>query len=393
MKYDAVIIGAGPIGSNVALHLSKKGFEVAVVEQKREIGIPLKCAGLVSKRVIELSGISPNKIIQNELYGAYIHSPEGRVFEIESDRVQAFAIDRVLFDKLLAENAQNYNAVYLLNNKAYSFGDGKVQIKSDGESGVLQYKILIGADGAKSKVREFFGFPDPKEVLLGVGAEVENININPKKVHIFFSRNIAPGFFAWIIPTNREGTEARIGLCTSTPPPKPIKSYFDMMFTNPLTEPFLKGCTVKGLLGGAIPLGFLDETAMDRVMIVGDAASQVKPLSGGGLYPGLLSSNFCSEVAEEALENNDASKKILKKYHNLWSAALKREIAIGMRIRKRFLQMDDSQVDKYLSYLNDEEILSIISKYGDIDYPSKLAFPLLKNIPILLKFLPEIMHL
>ena len=64
-----------------------------------------------------------------------------------------------------------------------------------------------------------------------------------------------------------------------------------------------------------------------------------------------------------------------------------------MRIRKRFLQMDDSQVDKYLSYLNDEKILSIISKYGDIDYPSKLAFPLLKNIPILLKFLPEIMHL
>ena len=125
-------------------------------------------------------------------------------------------------------------------------------------------------------------------------------------------------------------------------------------------------------------------------MIVGDASSQVKPLSGGGLYFGLLSSKHCSAVASLALEKGDLSDKFLAWYHKMWRRDLQREISIGLKIRKKFLKMSDGDIDRYLGYLNNEKVLSIIERYGDIDYPSRLIFPIIRHLP---KLLPNVLSL
>lgn len=390
MRYDVVVVGAGAIGNNVAYLLAKKGFKVAVIERKERIGYPLKCAGLVSERVLKLA--NAKETVQNELYGAFIHSPNGNVLDIESESVKAFAIDRGKLDNVLAKRAMDCNADYFLKTEFVGI-DRKndfLEIKAKGERKVFHCKLIIGADGARSKVRKILDLPPPSEILACVGAEVERVSLDPKKVHVFLGKDIAPGFFAWIIPTSMDGSKARIGLCLKIPPPKPLKTYFDFLFTHPISGKMLKGCRITNFIRGLIPIGLLEKSTADSAMIVGDASSQVKPLSGGGLYFGLLSSKHCSAVASLALEKGDLSDKFLAWYHKMWRRDLQREISIGLKIRKKFLKMSDGDIDRYLGYLNDEKVLSIIERYGDIDYPSRLIFPIIRHLP---KLLPNVLSL
>ncbi|HEC81776.1 MAG TPA: NAD(P)/FAD-dependent oxidoreductase, partial [Thermoplasmatales archaeon] len=294
-----------------------------------------------------------------------------------------------------AETAKKNGAVYLMNttldNVERENGLLKTKVKHNNKNTFIYSKILIGADGAKSKVRKIFNLPEPQEIILGLGAEVENIDVEPSFVHIFLGKKLAPGFFAWIIPTEKE--KARIGLGCTQPPPKPAKTLFNNLFNYPTTKKYLQHTVVTNIIAGNIPLGIINETVKNNVMIVGDAAAQVKPLSGGGLYTGLLSSKHCSQVTAKTLEKKKPTMDGLKKYHELWTKDIKREISFGMKIRKRFIHMNDSEIEHYFTYLEDETITSIISQYGDIDYPSRLLFPLIKNSPKLLHLLPKMMHL
>jgi flavin-dependent dehydrogenase len=95
-------------------------------------------------------------------------------------------------------------------------------------------------------------------------------------------------------------------------------------------------------------------------------------------------------VTIESLENADFSSRFLSKYHKLWSKEIGRELSIGMRFRNFFRNLDDKKIDEIIKTLNNEKSVEIIGRYGDIDYPSKLAFPLLKSSPSLLKFLPSV---
>ena len=87
-------------------------------------------------------------------------------------------------------------------------------------------------------------------------------------------------------------------------------------------------------MGGTVPLGALKKTHASNVLIVGDAAAQVKPTSGGGIFTGLLCASHCSTTAVDALQKNDYTSQFLKKYHKLWSADIGMELYLGMRFRK-----------------------------------------------------------
>ena len=143
--------------------------------------------------------------------------------------------------------------------------------------------------------------------------------------------------------------------------------------------------------GGTIPLGSLKKTIDDNVMLVGDSAAQVKPTSGGGLYPGLLCATHCAMVAEEAVQKQTFDEQFLKRYHTKWTKEIGRELSLGMRFRKIFTSLTDTQFNKYLEKLNNKKTVDIINTYGDIDYPSRLALPLLKASPSLLSLAPAML--
>lgn len=391
-EYDVIIVGGGPVGGFVAGRLAKKKYSVAIFEKNKEIGIPMNCAGLVTPRVFNLLSLSKKNIVQNEIKGANIHSPSGKTLTIGGDRLHAYVIDRSALDKEIMKYSCEKGANLYLSNKVITTikNDNFIEVKT-AKNVIERSKLLIGADGPNSLIRNSFAFPEPKEFLYGIGAEITNTILDPSYVEIFIGNNVAPGFFAWIIPTNREGTTARAGLCISSKYNSSPKYYFDKFIKSSFSHPFLKNGVISCKIGGIIPLGFLKKIYASNVMIVGDAAAQVKPTSGGGIYPGLLCASNCSNVAVQALINNDFSAQMLKKYQKLCTKEICNELFFGLKLRTIYKNLSDKTFDKVIERFNDPKIIEIINKFGDIDYPSKLTKQLIKKSPTLLKLIPKLL--
>ncbi|MCE7699035.1 MAG: NAD(P)/FAD-dependent oxidoreductase, partial [Methanobacterium paludis] len=115
-NYDIVVVGAGPVGSTFARYMAEEGFKVGIMERKKEVGVPLQCAGLVGKKIKKLN-IVPDEFILNKVYGAYLHSPSGTVLSVSKKEPEAYVLDRVAYDKFLAELAVDKGAELLLNHR------------------------------------------------------------------------------------------------------------------------------------------------------------------------------------------------------------------------------------------------------------------------------------
>ena len=389
-KFDAIVIGGGPIGGHVARKIAEKKYKVAIFEKNKKIGIPVNCAGLVTPRVFKIAEISEENIVQNKIKGANIHPPSDKILKIGGDKIHAYVIDRTKFDREIIRNAKEKGVTVFLENKVLSVQRTTEEIEIKTVNNIeAKSKLVIGADGPFSVVRDRLMFPEPREYLRGIGAEMTGASLDPNCVEIFVGEKFAPGFFAWIIPINDDGTEARVGLCTPKESSYPSKYYFENFMNSKHAKPFLKDSKLVKKTGGVIPLGVLKKAFSENVMLVGDAAAQVKPTSGGGIYPGLVCAEHCSSVAIDALKNNDFSYQYLKKYNKLWTKEIGRELSMGYKFRTVYRHLSDSKFEKYMQKFNNPKIVDVINKYGDIDYPSKLVKPLLKKLPLLLSLVPS----
>jgi geranylgeranyl reductase family protein len=350
----------------------------------------MNCAGLITPRVFDIFSIPKNNIIQNEIKGAHIHSPTGSVLTIGGDRIHAVSIDRTELDKYFIKQLDKEITTLYLREKILSAQSHKTTIELVTASNkILTCKCVIGADGPFSKIRDVCGFPKPKEFIRGIGAIVSNISLHPDFVEIFIGERIAPGFFAWMIPINKDGTKARIGLCVSRKCKHSPLYYYQKMFKKFPTSAFLKNVKIEKKNGGIIPLGALSQTVDKNVLLVGDAAAQVKPTSGGGIYSGLISARCCVNTINKAFSDHGFSSEVLQTYHQEWKKEIGKELNMGMQFRKLYTKLTDKDFDKYIQKFNQMSIKRIINEKGDIDYPSHLLRPLLKRMPSLLTLLPR----
>ena len=364
------IVGGGPAGCLVGKLLSIAGFSVLILEEHGEVGHPVRCAGLVSPRVLQISGVS-RRVILNYITDAFVYSPGGTCIRIGNKLTRAVSIDRAKFDNYIMNQAISAGAECWLSRRVVAIHKRKVVVKTGEEIG---FQYLVGADGPMSLVARTCGFPRPSEFVFGVTADIP-YHHDPCTVDIFFGRNVAPGFFSWVIPC---GNMIRVGLGVS-------KGYKPMDYF----RFFLKklGITGKPFFHmGLIPLGPARILHRDNIVLVGDAAGQVKPSSGGGLYPGLVSAHYCSKALIGALENRFS----LSQYQKEWINHIGKEIKRGLLWRRFFLGMNDKKLEQLFQILSHQIILAVINEYGDIDYPSQTVLKVLKYYPQLLKFLPVI---
>jgi len=127
------------------------------------------------------------------------------------------------------------------------------------------------------------------------------------------------------------------------------------------------------LIMGGIPVGTLKSTVTDGVLIVGDAAGHVKPVSYGGIYMGTRCAKIAGEVAAKAALEGDVRAARLREYERRWRGEFGNELMFGLKFRQIFGRMTDEDLNEAIAALDDPDILNMITQYGDIDRPSVLA--------------------
>lgn len=384
-NYDAIVVGAGPAGSATARDIAAHGFRTLLIEEHEAVGEPLHCAGLVTPRTLELAGVTDSLVI-NELRGGFVNSPLGTRLPLGGERLRAVAIRRQRLDELLAAAAQQAGAELWTSARLVALerqpGTLGVHLSWQGRTQELRTRLLIGADGAQSHVARWLGLRARyEERIVGLGVEARLQTERQDFLEIFVGNSIAPGFFGWVIPLG--GGRARIGIATSDGK-RPIHYLGSLLETFPR---LFAGAQFDRLYGGVIPLKRPHRIYCENAMLVGDAAGQVKPTSGGGIYTGLVGARHCAQVAVRALSEDDLSAASLARYQKAWAREMGRELARGWDLRRIFLALDDRELDGLISVFRSQRLRRLAERYGDIDFPSRLFSRLPLAVPILRPFL------
>jgi len=348
---------------------AEAGAEVVIFEEHPRAGWPVQCAGLLGVRAMEESELPLAKFAIRSIRGATVVSPGGVTIGFKASDVRAWVVDRRIFDRaLLAEAARSGAEVRIgspVTGLSREGGRSVLAVGRGADRKIIEATVVVSAEGAGARIARSVGIGPPRETLSSAQVEVPLEVEDPEQVEVFLGEGVAPGFFAWAIPAS-EGV-ARVGLsCRKNACP-----YLKRLLKSPLIRSRIRGGPLHLVVGG-LPLGPPASTAADGIIAVGDAAGQVKPTSGGGVYPGLVSAKIAGEVAAAAACEGNSSVARLSEYDRKWRSALGGELRLGMVVHRMRAEMADSELDDLFRLLADrEDLIRIIEKEGDIDRPSR----------------------
>ena len=385
---DVIVIGAGPCGSFTALKLARLGKRVTVFEEHSQIGIPSHCAGHLSLKGLKQLGLNtlPPEIVENTFYGANFFSPKGNEFSVHLSQPVTCAVDRAKFDKYICEKAKDAGAHYHLNSRVEAlimenaFAKGAI-VEEGGTKENWRTRVVVDAEGISSRMTREVGLPQPQKILKGVEAEVENVkDAESDTVDVYLGNNYAPGFYAWLIP--KKDGRAKVGLAARTGNPKELLQ--KLMLKNPAASRKLRSARILRTMFHPIALGGPTRQAYSNgFLAVGDAASQVKPTTGGGVIFGMTCAQIAAEVASEAFDRNDFSGQFLAEYQNRCKELIGFDVRIMLRIRKTLDALSDQRIDKAIALCAKLGLDKTLQNVEDIDFQGQTLLRLLRSPPIL----------
>lgn len=368
IETDVLVIGAGPAGSSTAKHAALNGAEVILIDKKSEIGAPKRCAEGVSKEGLKKLGIKPNsRWVTKELSGVRLVSPNGTDVWLTEDQVKlpeaGYILERKVFDKFMAMDAARAGATIMIKTLARGmrkdFDGYIVSCESMGEDFEIKAKIVVGADGPESRVGRWGGLKTavkPKNMESGIQFEMAGMEMdNPDCIEFYFG-SVAPGGYAWIFP--KGGDIANVGLGI-------ISTYTDKTAYEHLLE-FVKTCpacknaqAVELNIGGDPVGGMLKKLVSDNLMIVGDAAGHVNPLTGGGIITALEAGMYAGQVAAAAVKDGDYTEKRLKEYQDLCKKEIGDSFDKYLKTKDYMLSLSDSDLDSIAEAFQNTEFDNI----------------------------------
>lgn len=381
-QYDVVVVGGGPAGSTAARVAAEQGVRVLLLEEHSTVGRPIQCTGLLGLHGIELTRTRPD-IRLRPITGAYVYAPDGTRLTMGGQKLQAYVIDRDRLDQQLIDDAQRSGVEVKTGAKAVAWEAGALTVVDpvNRTEQKIRTRLLIGADGAHSRVAKWAKLPRPNKCVYGVQVLVPHQPEREDFVEVFIGNQIAPNFFAWAVPAGKNTT--RVGLATDNA--KGARQLLNTLLAQRYSTDILS------VQGGTIPFGLPSRTVAAGVMLVGDAAGQAKPTSGGGIYTGSLCGQIAGQVAAEAIGKGDVSATFLSAYERRWRNRLERELLFGWHVHRLLCQLNDQQINRVFRWLAQTEVQTILEEHGDIDYPSLCMLEIVKRPKLwggLLKLIP-----
>lgn len=312
-SFDVVIIGAGLAGLQCARLLGEQGAKILLVDRKSDLTKGVHTTGIFVRKTFEDFEF-PDDSLGKPIRNVTLYSPKLKAVDLESEKDE-FRVGKMglIYDTLLQDAVAG--GVRFARSTAYKGaqildGEAIVRLEKRGELTQIRTKVLIGADGAASRVAKDLRLDENREWIVGYEEvfHAENKSIEPR-LHCFLDGKLAPGYLAWIAD---DGEEIHIGVggyAADFDPREALKSFKEK--TKEIFDS--SGLKLAETRGGRIPVGgVLKNIANENGLLIGDAAGAVSPLTAGGLDPALRLSKFAAEIVGERLRSGDA--KVLRQY-------------------------------------------------------------------------------
>ena len=326
--FDVVVVGAGPVGLYTAHLCEDMGYKVLVLEKNKEVGKPLRCSGLISRNIEKFfPDINGWEVIENKIDSAILHSKRSEL--VLKKAKAAYVINRVLFDKKISEMVRSEIS---FNCKAQKLriSDGHAAI--DTNKGAVKCEMAAACDGPGSVFRK------NGVAVKGLIAVVKKSD-SSSHVDLYFDKKMLNDGFFWKIPRGKTTEYGAWGMNAKF---SDIEKFF--------------GIKAYEKFAGLIPIGAVRKSYAERLLMVGSAAGQVKPWSGGGVVYGLTCAQIAAKTIEKAFRFNDFSESVFAGYENEWKKKIGKQIKLGILFRKFLKNSNDFHLDlalragKFFSY-------------------------------------------
>lgn len=376
--YNTIIIGGGAVGSYLAGKLAHAGYRVLVLDKKSAAGLDICCTGIVSKACLDLLSID-EALIMRQMNTARFFAASGKAIRLQRKEPVAYVIERSSLDQALADRAQSYGAYYLFDIEATD-----IQLKKDSvhvttscgdQEKLLEAETVVIATGFGSPLLAHLGLGKISDYAVGAQAEI-NLT-EPGDVEIYFDQRLAPGGFAWLVPARNNTGLA--GVLTREQPKRHLNTFLSIL----KTQGKITSTEVTARFG-TIPLRPLRKTYSDRMLVVGKAAGQVKPTSGGGIYYGLLCADLAAQTLHQGFQSHDLSASRLALYQKRWRARLGKELRVSYWANRIYGKLSNRQIDSLHYFISNNGLTQLIAELDDpyFDWHSELILKALKHLAV-----------
>jgi len=373
-EYDIIVVGAGPAGSIAAWQAARHKVRVLLLEKDREVGTPVRCAEGIAKK--DLESIIEQPVlpgwVASEISKFRIFSPDGTPVYVRIHE-QGYVLNRRLFDYGLALKATSAGAQLLTHAEVFSVlkeGDfiRGVRVRVAGEEKEIKARIVIAADGVESRVARWAGIDSTiklNDMETCVQYTLCNIPVNTDTCDFYFSKEFAPGGYAWVFPKGEGTANVGLGISGNFARYGSPEDYIEIF----LEKYFPEGSVISKTVGG-VPVGkTLKELVLGGFMVVGDAAHQANPISGGGLTSGMIAGKLAAEIAVKALTMGKYAKKDLLPYARQWHKKVGKSHERFYRLKETLVKFEDSHFNSIAS-----DYLELDSKNQNLLNLFKIAF-------------------
>ncbi|NQU13170.1 MAG: NAD(P)/FAD-dependent oxidoreductase [Desulfobacteraceae bacterium] len=308
---DVLIVGAGPAGTSAARTAAGAGADVLVIERRRRIGEPVRCAEYIPRLLTQAVKIPP-EVISQEIRGMITFLPGGEQIR---KNAPGFILNRAEFDRALAGAAEKAGAEFLTGTKAISREGDRVSVKGPSGDGEVRAKVIVGADGPHSRVGSWIGQRNKK--FLWARQHTVELKVPAHDTEVYLGTEY-PGGYGWLFP---KGRLANVGVglqMASVEETVPALRAFEARLGDRI------GRVIDGTAGyipAGGPLPSIDKDA--RVILVGDAAGHTHPITGGGI-PQAVTCGAMAGQAAAAIAGGDtqAFEDYVSRWRRVFGAAL-----------------------------------------------------------------------
>ena len=375
--YDVIVVGAGPIGSYTAYQLADKGFDVCLLDEKKEIGKDVICAGVIGKEAFKRYDL-PTESIVSRIDSISFISPQGQRLEYTPRDVLAYVVKREIFDKGLISLAHKCGVDVYLNRQVTDIKQSSKFYIVISKRAKFRGKAVVLATGINYDLHTKIGIGKPRKFLYGSQIEIP-LSFSQSNIEIHTGKSFAPGSFGWIIPAG--DNVSKVGVIVRRRGKKWLQRMLEKRIKFSVSKLKNNELKVKPIAYGPIK-----RSVKGNILAVGEAAGQVKTTTGGGIFYGLL----CSEIAVDRLTKTLRNGHNLQDYEVTWRSALISELDIGQHLRKIAARLDDEEIESLFSFVKKNRFwVQLLIPRINFDYHSNLIFFCIKSFGHLLGFTGE----